>query len=424
MLDDFILTLLFSLALMCFGVGMVVVVYAPQSEKVEAIVNLPGTVQSLFAILNPISGQNRVIDATEMSYNLRMPCRSGWFWCNGVPKKSSLFFACVPLGFVAKLPGVDSVSGRQFTDTSSLCLVNDMAGSEVGTSPDGAGHTNIDLLQRCRRWQILIQDLEGQNIKTKHDILIRAHVAVHTSIEIDVSNPNMNIVFSDHLNYLKVVESHVIRTLRRLAGAGDYSKLVTDVLEITKELNLTWGALLTNDEAPSPSCLLVTTFFSGVVLKMYVEQEEARLQPVLAYFSNIERKFSDAKSDFDTWKSQLKSMLIDSLNTLDKSLEELTGFGNYDVATSSFSILPNKGLELQVKSILEISAKRMGLNMKTDMNASAGSIISPVKINMDSKIKKVLSDAEEFAKAIKHLKTEELKCEQDAQSNFSAGARP
>jgi|GEM_PF-6739254 len=414
---DNILALVFSIAILALGVVVLILAKAPRSEKMEAVLNMPQTLRALAAILIPRAGQIRVVDATEMSYKLRMPCRTGWFWHAGTPRKGTLFFAPVPLGFVAKLPGEDSVAGRRFTDTSSLCLVTELAGSEVGGDPDGGGHTHIDLLQRCRRWQIIIHGGEGQEIKTRHNILVRAHVAVHTSIEIDAADPTIGIVFSDHRNYLLAVESHVVRILQRLASQREYSELVTISGDVTDELNAGWAKLIAGEDEhpPTPSCTLVKTFFSGVVLKLYVEQEEARLQSVLtARVSIAEREKKHLELQLSTWTTNLRARLTDPMGRLNDELNMLTGLSRPARLLSSgdieFNTDPGGGFQRRLKDSLNSGAQDLtNPRDSSDFHALAKQLIPPLQSDLTRRCNAIVQHAEKLRDAIIHLNQEELR---------------
>ena len=306
------------------GAVVLIFIHAPPSTKLEAFLKIRETFQNLLAILFPKTGAIRVVDATEMSYTLRIPCRTGWFWIDGTPKKGTLFFVKVPLGFIAKLPGED-VNGHRFIDASSMCFAQ-LSGNDVVVALDGAGFVAVELLQRCRRWQVLIDGGEGQEIKTSNDILIRAHVAVHTRIEDSIINEtNMEKFFSDHQGYVFAVKSHVIRTLRMLASSQDYASLVLNTEKLCQKLNDGWEEL--SEEDATPSSKIVTTYFSGVVLKLLVEQEEARLQSqLIRYISTVETGLATLESDKGSWENILKSKVIDAYQDLATSIEGLTAF--------------------------------------------------------------------------------------------------
>jgi hypothetical protein len=431
MTGDTLLGLVFSIAVLALGVIVLVLAHAPRSEKMEAVLNVPHTLRSLVAILIPRAGQIRVVDATEMSYTLRLPCRTGWFWHAGTPRKGTLFFAPVPLGFVAKLPGEDSVAGRRFTDTSSLCLVTELAGSEVGGDLAGSGHTSIEVLQRCRRWQILIHGGEGQEIKTRHDILVRAHVAVQTSIEVDATDPAISIVFSDHRNYIRAVESHVVRTLRRLASQREYSELVTTSGDVTEELNAGWAKLIAgkDEQPPTPSCTLVKTFFSGVVLKLYAEQEEARLQRALASrVSSVEREFKDLELELSTWSANLQARLADPMGRLDDVINMFTGLGTLTGQSPSgdleFANEPGGGFQSRLKEHLKSNARSMqNQRDPSEFHRAAKELIPRVQKDLKQQCDDILLYAEQFRDAIGFLKQEELKCEQEAPTSPDAEAK-
>lgn len=422
-----LLSLAFAIAVMALGVIVLVFAIAPRSEKMEALLNVAHTLRSLGQILNPQAGQVRVVDATDMTYTLRIPCRAGWFWHSGIPKKGTLFFAPVPLGFVAKLPGEDSVAGRRFTDTSSLCLVTELAGSEVGADPAGSGHTNIEFLQRCRRWQILIHGGEGQEIKTKHNILVRAHVAVQTSIEVDATDPNIGIVFSDHRNYIRAVESHVVRTLRRLASEREYSDLVTNSGDVTKELNAGWAKLIAGEgeQQPTPSCTLVKTFFSGVVLKLYAEQEEARLQKALTVkveLSNSEYKKLELQ--LSIWKTSLEASLSDPLKRLSDELNMLTGLTEPYLLPSGdieFGVQPGGGFPISVERSLSSAAKDL-INPRdsSDFHALAKVLIEPWQKDLTCRCNNIVEHAAKLRDAIVYLNQQESMCMSESATTLDA----
>jgi len=432
MSGETVLSLVFSLSILALGVIVLVLAHAPRSMKMEAILNAPQTLRSLLAILIPRAGQIRVVDATEMSYTLRLPCRTGWFWHAGMPKKGSLFFSPVPLGFVAKLPGEDSVAGRRFTDTSSLCLVSELAGSEVGSDPASNGHTNIELLQRCRRWQILIHGGEGQEIKTRHDILVRAHVAVQTSIELDAEDPNIAVVFSDHRNYMRAVEAHVIRTLRRLASQRDYEELVTTAGDVTEELNVGWSKLGAgkDEQPPTPSCGLVRTFFSGVVLKLYAEQEEARLQRALSSRVSVtERRYKDLDLDLSTWSTNLRARLADPMGRLDDVINMFTGLaalkGRSPSGQLEFDNELGGGFQHRLSKQLESNARSMqNQRDNTEFQKAAKELIPRIQKDLKQQCDDILLYAEQFRDGIVYLKEQELQCEAEAESIPDAGVKP
>jgi hypothetical protein len=424
-----ILGLAFALSVIVVGAFLLILSLAPRSERVEAILNGPDTLRSLFSILFPKTGHYSVVDATEMTYTLRLPCRSGWFWYAGKPKRCTLFFAPIPLGFICKLPGVDSVTNRRFTDTSSLCLVKDLGGAEVGSNSEGSGHTTIELLQRCRRWQILVHGGDGWQVKTQQDILIRAHVAVHTRIELDVSDSNVAIVFSDYLNYVRAVESLVVRTLRRLASLNTYSWLVINTEVIINELNKEWALYIAGkveEQVPTPSCRLVDTFFSGVVIKLYLEQEEARLQKTLTNrFSVPERQYKDLVDEFEVWGASLRADLNDTMGKLNNLITMFTGLadgkGISSVGQIDFDADAGGGFQGRLQKHLESNARSMQNQRDPDeFLRAARELVPRLKVDLVQQCDDIVKYANHFRDVIANLKNQEIQCERINQSPFDA----
>jgi hypothetical protein len=416
------LGILFSSIVIVLGIAILMLSIAPSSEKLEALLNMPDTFRSLIAILLPRNGGMCVVDASEMSYTLRIPCESGWFWYQGTPQKGFLFFAPVPLGFIAKLPGDDTLSQRRFTDSSSICVVRDLAGADVSAEAEKSKFTNIEVLQRCRRWQIIVDGSEGFEIRTRHDIIIRAHVAVQTSIDIELDDPQLSVVFSDHRNYIRAVESHILRTLRRFASRWDYSKLVTNTEEIIAELNEGWGKLMAGEEEtpPTPSCRLIRTLFSGFALKPYTEQEEARLQRVLTeQVTASEKEYRDLQTELSTWTKNLRAQLTDPMKRLDESIKMFTGFAEVKEATANgdlqFYVDDSGGFASRLKNQLSANARSMkNQRDPNDFHKSASELIPRLQADLIQQCDDIVANADSFTLAVGYLKEQESECLKEA----------
>jgi hypothetical protein len=336
-----LLAVALGLGLAAVGVGVYLLAY--RSERLGALLDLPITLRNVWRLMLPADSESRLVDSgSVMTCKLSVPCVSGWYWVHGQPVQGTLLRVTVPLGFVARLPDVDLTSGRQFVDASTFVLVRNLA----ITDPSGGdeekvrkSRTLVTLLQRSCRWQVLIRGDQHKDVKAMQDVSIRAHVAVHTSINVDMTDARaadaaMSRVFTDFKNYRELVEKHVLVTLTEFASVRAYSEIVTNPHQILDRLNESWVATAKRGVADqkrlgSVAEGLITTRFTGVVVKPLLEQEEARLRKVLSdRVYEPKARLEDMKTDFERWQLALQSMVINRYETLESHVKQFESFPN------------------------------------------------------------------------------------------------
>lgn len=368
--------LVFAASVIAIGAILLTLVIAPRPGKIEAMTLLPETLNALRAVLFPASGQLRIIQSSEMTYTVRVPCRTGWFWRGGVPIKGTLFYAPVPLGFVARLPNEDALTNRRHIDASALCLVKELAAGNSEVDKRGVGHCTIELLQRCRRWRILIDGEGDTGINTAAGVAIRAHIAVHTSICIEIGDDQAAEVFRDYDNYVATVQSKALESLRKCASKSEYAKLVTHTEEILDDLNDSWQA---SSDFPN-----FTTRFTGVVLTLYREQEETRLQMVYgAKVYHPEDKLKEIKLRIDTWKQLVASRLNNPREALQNALSELVSLPSrnaLDIENYALQVMNFSGNDEQFKQLVNrsLAAQLSFQNISNEIKKAAQELCSSI----------------------------------------------
>ena len=245
-------------------------------------------------------------------------CRNGYYWFNGRPVKGSLFNARVPIGFIARLPGEHrfynddiqkgsgtAISSYYFTDTSQICfLVADQ--TQKGLSDDG--YIKVELLQRAKRWQILITQNDGVN--TSQNIPIWAHVAVQTEILTDNAKAReMEILFGK---------------FRILARLYEYKWLVTNSQKIVgllnEALNETFKRWQEVNEDLYAISQLCETRVSGVVVKTLVDKESERLKNFRLDVDEAEQQLNAGDDHLVVWQDNFRAKLVQYLVTLQTDL--------------------------------------------------------------------------------------------------------
>jgi hypothetical protein len=162
------------------------------------------------------------------------------------------------------------------------------------------------------------------------------------------------------------------------------------------------------------------------VIKLYVEQEEARLHPALtSRISTVERMLKDLEHELHTYNSDLSARLNDPMVRLESLIAHFTGNVRIEPTTDGGFTLsePNDGFHIVIRDQLKTNAESMqNPRDSAEFMRAAKELIPRVKNELEQRCDAIVRYARLVRDAIAALREQERKCEHDASTTSDAEA--
>lgn len=335
------------------------------------VLGAPEYVANMKSLLFPENDSFKVVDANSWGYTLAVPKKKGTYWINGQQIDGIICYAYVPIGFIAKLPAINQIKENVifskdekgnflenkdksdfYTDKSQFCFFLEDSSIEEGD------FLKIELLQKNRRWQILIDN--KQNIRTKNrDIPILAHISIHTEI-IEEKIEGINDTFrASTKDYETAIETLVTEVLRAEAQNHDYKWFVLNAEALILKFQEKWD----HNEDYVKFREAYNTSFNGFVIKTIISGEKERLKNVLKNLStkkDLPRLLNNIRLG---WQSQYfrkseelwQRIIISVIHNSDPEWEKENRIRYYGRIWSLGGISDNEGME-RIGGFIEANA--------------------------------------------------------------------
>ena len=199
-------------------------------------------------LLNQGPGTMPVVNAHALGYKALVKHFHGYYWVDERPVTGSAGRVYVYPDFIARLHYVNRWEHSRLLDASAFSLrvgeMGDTASAQkaVSGTPEAdsnSGWSVVDFLCRGVRWQLTFDD---SSIKSLDKYVMNCHLAVHTTVELPLSDTDrLNRLFDIRPQFEQVLRSVISGALRDELSKRRYREAMYAVPDIIARLNRDWA---------------------------------------------------------------------------------------------------------------------------------------------------------------------------------------
>jgi hypothetical protein len=250
-------------------IGAVALFWISHEPQLKPYLALRDMIHNWRQLLTAGPGQMQILDFSLLGFRARVKHCHGLFWTAAGLVTGSACRVFVHADFIARLGYLDHWQGSRLLDSSALCL-------RVGEISDEVGY-----LCRGTRHELVFDD---GSIRSKDGYLMSCHVAIHTFIELPLTDDRrLNCLFDRLAQFEPVLRSVVSGTLRHELSIRGYRESMYFVPAIVAALNCRWAA----DSQFEIYRDLVHIEFTALVIRPREEAERRFLATPTAHLEQV-----------------------------------------------------------------------------------------------------------------------------------------
>jgi hypothetical protein len=286
-------------------IGGVALFWISHEPRLKPFLALRDMIHNWWHLLTTGPGQMQILDFGLLGFRARVKHCHGLYWAAAGPVTGSACRVHVHPDFIARLGYLDHWQGSRLLDASAFCL-------RVGETSN-----EIDFLCRASRHELIFDD---GSIRSKDGYVMSCHVAIHTFIELPLSDDvRLNRLFEDLAQFEKVLRSVVSGTLRHELSNRGYRQCMYSVPATVAALNCRW----VGDSQFQVYRDLIHVEFTALVIRPREEAERRFLATPTAHLEQVHDRIRILDQARETRRSERERRWEDWLVSLAASLQSL-----------------------------------------------------------------------------------------------------